>query len=39
LPERLRRGLPLSRYDRSIFYGGDACGYIDYPAAEVASAA
>ena len=39
LPERLRRGLPLNRYDRSTFYGGDARGYIDYPAAEVASAA
>jgi N-ethylmaleimide reductase len=38
LPERLRRGLPLNRYDRSTFYGGDARGYIDYPAAEVASA-
>jgi N-ethylmaleimide reductase len=39
LPERLRQGLPLNRYDRSTFYGGDARGYIDYPAAEVASAA
>ena len=39
LPERLRHGLPLNRYDRSTFYGGDARGYIDYPAAEVASAA
>ena len=39
LPERLRRGLPLNRYDRSTFYGGDARGYVDYPAAEVASAA
>jgi N-ethylmaleimide reductase len=39
LPERLRRGLPLNRYDRSTFYGGDARGYLDYPAAEVASAA
>ena len=39
LPERLRRGLPLNRYDRSTFYRGDARGYIDYPAAEVASAA
>jgi len=39
LPERLRRGLPLNRYDRSTFYGGDARGYTDYPAAEVASAA
>jgi N-ethylmaleimide reductase len=32
LPERLRRGLPLNRYDRSTFYGGDGRGYIDYPA-------
>jgi N-ethylmaleimide reductase len=38
-PERLRRGLPLNRYDRSTFYGGDARGYIDYPPAKVASAA
>jgi N-ethylmaleimide reductase len=26
LPERLRQGLPLNRYDRSTFYGGDARG-------------
>ena len=32
LRERFRRGLPLNRYDRSTFYGGDARGYIDYPA-------
>ena len=38
LPERLRRGLPLNRYDRSTFSGGDARGYTDYPAAEVVSA-
>lgn len=31
LPERLRTGMPLNRYDRSTFYGGDARGYIDYP--------
>ena len=37
--ERLRRGLPLNRYDRTTFYGGDARGYVDYPPAEVASAA
>ena len=30
--KRLRRGLPLNRYDRSTFYGGDARGYTDYPA-------
>ncbi len=32
LPERFRLGAPLNRYDRSTFYGGDARGYIDYPA-------
>ncbi|OUJ10678.1 alkene reductase [Acetobacter sp. DsW_063] len=32
LPARLRAGLPLNRYDRSTFYGGDARGYTDYPA-------
>jgi N-ethylmaleimide reductase len=31
LPERLRTGSPLNRYDRSTFYGGDARGYTDYP--------
>src|SRR4029077_9229821 len=31
LPERLPRKLPLNRYDRSTFYGGDGRGYIDYP--------
>jgi N-ethylmaleimide reductase len=39
LPERLRRNLPLTRYDRSTFYGGDGRGYIDYPRAAVASVA
>ena len=39
LPERLRRGLSLNRYDRTTFYGGDARGYVDYPPADVASAA
>jgi N-ethylmaleimide reductase len=34
LPERLRDGLPLNRYDRSTFYGGDARGYTDYPAVD-----
>ena len=38
LPERLRRSLPLNRYDRTTFYGGDARGYVDYPPAEVATA-
>ncbi len=32
LPERVRRGAALNRYDRSTFYGGDAKGYTDYPA-------
>ncbi len=31
LPERLRFGLPLTPYDRTTFYGGDARGYTDYP--------
>jgi N-ethylmaleimide reductase len=31
--------LPLTRYDRSTFYGGDARGYTDYPVAEAAAAA
>ncbi|HXN70850.1 MAG TPA: hydantoinase/carbamoylase family amidase [Bradyrhizobium sp.] len=40
LPERLRRKLPLNRYDRSTFYGGDGRGHIDYPAhADMAPAA
>jgi len=40
LPERIRRNLPLNRYDRSTFYGGDGRGYIDYPAhADMAPAA
>ncbi|MFL9993829.1 alkene reductase [Paraburkholderia sediminicola] len=30
LPQRLRTGAPLNRYDRSTFYGGDAPGYTDY---------
>jgi N-ethylmaleimide reductase len=31
LPERLRRNLPLTAYDRDTFYGGGAEGYVDYP--------
>jgi N-ethylmaleimide reductase len=31
LPERIRRNLPLSPYDRSTFYAFDAHGYTDYP--------
>jgi N-ethylmaleimide reductase len=36
LPERLRTGAPLNAYDRPTFYGGDAKGYIDYPALDAA---
>jgi len=32
LPQRFRLGAQLNRYDRATFYGGDARGYIDYPA-------
>lgn len=32
LVERLRLGAPLNPPDRTTFYGGDARGYIDYPA-------
>ena len=31
LPERIRRGVELTPYDRSTFYGGDGKGYTDYP--------
>lgn len=31
LPERLRTGAPLNRYDHTTFYGGDEQGYIVYP--------
>ncbi|MDX6751885.1 alkene reductase [Geminicoccaceae bacterium 1502E] len=37
LPERLRVGASLNRYDRSTFYGGDARGYTDYPALDAAA--
>jgi len=30
LPERLRVGAPLTDYDRTTFYGGNARGYTDY---------
>ncbi|MFP3558983.1 alkene reductase [Paraburkholderia sp. SIMBA_049] len=39
LPQRLRTGAPLTRYDRSTFYGGDARGYTDYPSLTEAVAA
>lgn len=32
LPERLAANAPLNAYDRKTFYGGDAKGYVDYPA-------
>ncbi|MFT8244341.1 alkene reductase [Roseomonas sp. BN140053] len=32
LPERLRSGAAMNRYDRATFYGGDARGYTDYAA-------
>lgn len=32
LPERLRRNVPLTPYNRATFYGGGAQGYTDYPA-------
>jgi N-ethylmaleimide reductase len=38
LPERLRQGLPLTRYDRSTFYGGDSRAYTDYPVTEAVAA-
>jgi len=31
LPERIRRGYPLARYNRDTFYTFDAQGYTDYP--------
>ena len=31
LPERIRLGLPLNRYDRNTFYTFDSKGYTDYP--------
>ncbi len=34
LPERFRTNAPLNPPDVSSFYGGDARGYIDYPALE-----
>ena len=32
LPERLRRGVELNAPQRETFFGGDAKGYVDYPA-------
>lgn len=31
LPERIKAGASLNKYDRSTFYGGDEIGYTDYP--------
>ena len=31
LPERLLRNLPLTRYERAAFWGGDEHHYIDFP--------
>lgn len=31
LPQRIKRGATLNRYDRNTFYGGDSKGYTDYP--------
>jgi N-ethylmaleimide reductase len=36
LPERLRRDLPLTQYDRDTFWGGDHRGYTDFKAYEQA---
>lgn len=33
LPERLRQGLPLARFDRRTLYTAGAAGYTDYPPA------
>ncbi|KAL7276763.1 hypothetical protein RUND412_000228 [Rhizina undulata] len=34
LPERLRKGYPLAKYDRSTFFAPGPEGYIDYPTYE-----
>ncbi|WP_256961368.1 hypothetical protein [Salinicola salarius] len=31
LVERMQNGWPLAEFDPDTFYGGDACGYIDFP--------
>jgi 2,4-dienoyl-CoA reductase-like NADH-dependent reductase (Old Yellow Enzyme family) len=33
LVERFRTGTPLTPPDRATYFGGDATGYVDYPAA------
>ena len=37
LPERFKRGAPLTEPDQSTFYGGDHHGYTDYPSLEEAA--
>lgn len=34
LPRRLAEELPMTRYDRTSFYGGSERGYVDYPTYE-----
>lgn len=36
LPERIRKGVEFTPYNRATFYGGGAEGYIDYPTMEEA---
>ena len=31
LPERIKKGLPLTHYNREAFFGGDSHGYNDFP--------
>jgi N-ethylmaleimide reductase len=33
LPRKIKEGIPLTKYDRSTFYGGGEKGYTDYPSA------
>ena len=39
LPERIRAGASLNKFDRSTSYGGDGHGYTNYPTLHVAAAA
>jgi N-ethylmaleimide reductase len=39
LVERLKKGAPLTEWDKATFYGGGAKGYTDYPTLEAADAA
>jgi N-ethylmaleimide reductase len=38
LVERLKRGAPLSDWDKATFYGGGAKGYTDYPTLQTEAA-